>query len=157
MPAEKDDVIGAIRDAQHEVERLVSSMPESAWSSQVYEQGWNAKQLLCHMASTSGVARFLIGMAKAPGSGGMGAGFDIDAFNAQAVSERQDKPVVEVLEEVRANCRRDIESVENAPYDLLGQHFRAPWGVEGSLGDVIVASIDGHLMMHVGDLAKAVS
>ena len=156
MPAEKTDVIGVIRDAQREVERLASSAPESAWSKPAYEQGWNAKHLLCHIASTSGVAGFLVGMAKAPGSGGMGADFDIDAWNAQAVAARQDKPITEVLEEVRGNCQRDIESVQSAPADLLAQHFQAPWGVEGSLADVIVGSIEGHLMMHVRDLAKAV-
>ena len=157
MPAEKRDVIDAIRSAQQEVERLVSSAPESAWSKQAYERGWNAKQLLCHIASTSGVAGFLIGMAKTPGSGGMGADFDIDAFNAQQVAARQEKPVVEVLEEVCGNCQRDIESVQNAPDDLLAQHFRAPWDMEGSLGNVIVGSVEGHFMMHVRDLAKAVS
>lgn len=157
MPAEKRDVIDAIRSAQQEVERLVSSAPESAWSKQAYEQGWNAKQLLCHIASTSGIAGFLIGMAKGPGSGGMGADFDIDAFNAQQVAARQEKPIVEVLEEVCGNCQRDIESVQNAPDDLLAQHFRAPWDMEGSLDNVIVGSVEGHFMMHVRDLAKAVS
>jgi len=157
MPAEKTDVIGVIRDVQREVERLVSAAPEPAWSKPAYEQGWNARQLLCHIASTSGVAGFLIGMAKAPGSGGMGADFDVDAWNAQAVAARQDKPITEVLEEVRASCQRDIESVQNAPADLLAQRFRAPWGTEGPLADVIVGSIEGHLMTHVRDLAKAVS
>jgi len=157
MPAEKTDVIGVIRDVQREVERLVSAAPESAWSKPAYEQGWNARQLLCHIASTSGVAGFLIGMAKAPGSGGMGADFDVDAWNAQAVAARQDKPITEVLEEVCASCQRDVESVQNAPADLLAQRFRAPWGVEGPLADVIVGSIEGHLMTHVRDLAKAVS
>ncbi len=157
MSAEKQDVIGAIRDAQREVEKLVPLVPASAWSGQAYEQGWNGKQLLCHLASTSGIARFLIRMAQAPGSGGMGADFDIDSFNAQQVAARQDKPVDEVLEEVCANCRRDIESVENAPDDLIAQHFRAPWGIEGALGDVIVGSIDEHFMTHVRDLAKAVA
>jgi len=95
-------------------------------------------------------------MAKAPGSRGMGADFDVDAWNAQAVAARQDKPITEVLEEVRGSCQRDIESVQNAPDGLLAQHYRAPWGVEGPLADVIVGSIEGHLMMHVRDLAKAV-
>ncbi len=157
MPTEKRDVIGAIRSAQQEVEGLVSSTPESAWSKQAYEQGWNAKQLLCHIASTSRIAGFLISMAKAPGSGGMGADFDIDAFNAQQVAARQDKPIAEVLEELCGNCQRDIESVENTPDDLLAQHFRAPWDMEGPLGDVIVGSVEEHFMMHVRDLAKAVS
>jgi len=157
MPAEKTDIIEVIRGTQSEVEKLVSSAAESAWSKPAYEQGWNARQLLCHIASTSGVAGFLVGMAKAPGAGGIGADFDIDAFNTQQVAARQDKPIAEVLEEVRGNCQRDIESVQNAPDDLLAQHFRAPWGVEGPLGDVIVGSIEGHFMMHVRDLAKAVS
>ncbi len=156
MPDSKTDIVEVIRNTQEEVEKLVSSAAESAWSKPVYEQGWNAKQLLCHIASTSGAARFLIGMAKAPGSGGMGADFDIDAFNAQQVAARKAKPITEVLEEVRGNCQRDIESIKNTADDLLAQHFRAPWGVEGPLADVIVISIEGHLMMHVRDLAKAV-
>ena len=86
----------------------------------------------------------------------MGADFDIDTFNAQQVAARQEKPIPEVLEEVRGNCQRDVESVQNAPDDLLAQHFRAPWGVEGPLAEVIVGSIEEHLMMHVRDLARAV-
>ncbi len=156
MPDSKTDIIEVIRNTQDEVEKLVSSAAESAWSKPAYKQGWNARQLLCHIASTSGTAGFLMGMAKGSGSGGMGADFDIDAFNAQQVAARQEKPVVEVLEEVRGNCQRDIESVQNAADGLLAQHFRAPWGVEGPLADVIVGSIEGHLMMHVRDLAKAV-
>jgi hypothetical protein len=156
MPASKTDIVAAIRNTQREVEELASSAAESAWSNPVYEQGWNAKQLLYHVASTSGVAGFLVGMAKAPGAGGMGGDFDIDAFNAQQVAARQDKPIAEILEEVRGNCQRDTESVQNAPDDLLMQHFKAPWGAEGPLADVIVGSIEEHLMMHVRDLAKAV-
>jgi hypothetical protein len=156
MPDSKTDIIEVIRNTQDEVEKLVSSAAESAWSKPAYDQGWNAWQLLCHIASTSGVAGFLIMMAKSPGSGGMSADFDVDAWNVQAVAARQDKPIAEVLEEVRGNCQRDIESVQNAPDGLLAQHFRAPWGVEGPLADVIVGSIEEHLMMHVRDLAKAV-
>ena len=157
MPAKKEDVIGAIHSVRQEVERLVSSTPESAWSGPGYEQGWNAEQLLCHMASTSGVAGFLIAMAKAPGTGGMGADFDIDAWNAQAVAARQEKPLAEILEEVRGNCQRDIESVQAAADDLLAQHFRAPWETEGPLADVIIDSIGEHIMTHVRDLAKVVA
>jgi hypothetical protein len=156
MPAAKADIIEVIRGTQGEVEKLVSAAAESAWSKAVYDQGWNAKQLLCHIASTSGVGAFLINMAKAPGSGGMSADFDVDAWNVQAVGARQHKAIAEILEEIRGNCQRDIESVESAPGDLLTQPFKPPWGEEGSLADVIVGSIEEHLMTHVRDLAKAV-
>ncbi len=156
MPADKTDVIAKIRDSQRAVEELASSTPESAWSKGAYEQGWNAKELLCHIASTSGVAGFLVMMAKSPGSGGMGADFDVDAWNAQAVAARRDKSITEIVEEMRGNCQRDIESVESVADDLLAQQFKPPWGEEGPLGDVIVSSIEEHTMMHVRDLAKAV-
>ena len=157
MTADKDAVIGAIRDAQQALEALVSSAPESAWSARGYRDGWNAKQLLCHIASTSGVAGYLIAMANAPRPGGFAGDFDIDAFNAQQVAARQDKPVAELLEEVRDHCRQSVETVENTPDELLAQHFRAPWETEGPLADVIVSSIEEHLMMHTRDLVKAVS
>ena len=155
MPGRKEDVIAAIRNAEAEVERLVESAPEPAWSKGAYEQGWNAKQLLCHIASTSGVAGFLIAMAQASAGGGPGADFDVDSWNAQAVAERQDKAVEEIMEEARTNFRRDIAGVEAAPGDLLSRNFRAPWGSEGPLGDVIVASVQEHLMVHARDLARA--
>jgi hypothetical protein len=157
MPAGRDDVIGAIRGAQEEAERLALAVPDEAWSKGVHEQGWNAKQLLCHVASTAGIASFLLDMAKAPGSGGMGAGgFDIDSWNAEQVALREGKSLDEILDELRENCQKGMADVKGAGDELLSRQFRAPWGIEGPLADVIVGSIEGHFMVHVRDLEKAV-
>ena len=157
MPAGKDDVVKCLRDSQHDLESVVSSLPETAWSQGVYGSGWNAKQLLCHLAENSGVAGYLIGLAQAPAGAGTGGGLDVDAWNAQRVAALEDKPLAELLNAARTNCERNIAAVEGAPDDVLSRPIRAPWGVEGPLADVIVQSIQGHGGMHLADLRTAIA
>ncbi len=155
MTATKEEVVAAIRGAQEELDRLVSSTPEAAWSKPAYEQGWNAKQLLCHVAASSNVAGFLLAMARNPGAS-FGGGLDQDEFNAQQVALREPKSISEVADEAREYLERDVDNANAAPDELLAAHYEAPWGDDGPLGDVIVDSIEEHLMMHVRDLATAV-
>ena len=156
MPASKDDIVRTMRESQREIEKVASSLPDTAWSRGVYERGWNAKQLFCHLAESSGVAGFLIGLAKAPPpSGGAGPAFDIDVWNAQRVAALQDKPVTELLNHLRSNCERDITAVQAAPDDLLSRAVQTPWGAEGPLADIIVQSIQEHGGMHLTDLRTA--
>jgi len=156
MARTKDDILKALRESQKEIEEVASSLPEAAWSTGVYENGWNTKQLLCHLTESSGVAAFLVGMAQAPsGGGGMPAGFDVDAWNGQRVAALQDKPLPELLGELRANTERNIAAVQAAPDDLMSKHIKAPWDVEGPLADVIVRSVREHGGMHLADLRSA--
>jgi len=163
MPATRDEVIAALGAANDEVERLVSAAGQDAWSNHAYER-WTAKHLLAHVASTSGVAGFVLIMARNPGlhmgagaPSRSGGGLDQDAWNAQQVSMREGRTPEEMLDEVRGNIGRDLKALEAAPDDLLSGHFRAPWDIEGTVGDVIVGSIHEHLMMHLRDLAAALA
>ncbi|HEU4759327.1 MAG TPA: maleylpyruvate isomerase N-terminal domain-containing protein, partial [Dehalococcoidia bacterium] len=154
MPASKDDVVRTIHEWQREIEQVASSLPDAAWSRGVYEQGWNAKQLFCHLSESSGVASFLIGMAGAPARAGGGA-IDIDDWNAQRVSALQDKPLSALLDHLRGSCERDIAAVQAAPDDLLSREIQTPWGAQGPLADIIVQSIREHGGMHLADLRAA--
>jgi hypothetical protein len=163
MGATRQDVIDTLNEVRTDVERLVETTPESAWSKGVYENGWNAKQVLGHLAAMSGVANFVMMMANAPG-GGMGSGgaFDIDQFNAQQTAMREGKTPSELLDEVRSNFTRDIGGVEKASDDLLFKHYRAPWevegnAVEGTVADVIVGSLKSHYRGHLAELAAALA
>jgi len=140
---------------QGEIEQTVAQMPEQAWSEGVYEDGWNARQILCHIASMSGTAGFAVGMARLPSPPGLGAGFDENTFNAQLVAAPESKSNADLLAEIKSNFERDISAVRAAPDDLLQKHFKAPWDVEGELGDVIVTSLEGHMRMHLKDLRSA--
>ena len=102
-------------------------MSEESWSRGVYESGWNARQLLSHIASMSGTAGFVLSMARMPSAASLGAGFDEDGFNARLVAEREGKSTAELLGEIKGNFERDVEAVRAAPDELIRKQFRAPW------------------------------
>lgn len=163
MGASRQDVIDTLNAVRSDVERLVEATPEGAWTRGVYENGWNAKQVLGHLAAMSGVANFVMMMAQAS-AGGMGGGgaFNIDQFNAQQTAMRESKTPADLLDEIRGNFMRDAGAVEAASDELLFKHYRAPWdvegaAVEGTVADVIVGSLKGHYRGHLDELAAAVS
>jgi hypothetical protein len=156
--ASKDEIVARIQDVQGQIEQAVDAMPEQAWSTGVYEGGWNAKQVLAHMASMSGIASFVLNMANvqaAAAGGGLGANFDIDAFNSTQIAAREAKTPVELVGEIRSSFEKDISAVRAAPDDLIRKHYRAPWDVEGEVGDIIVGSLETHMGMHLADLRAA--
>ncbi|HEV8574076.1 MAG TPA: maleylpyruvate isomerase N-terminal domain-containing protein [Dehalococcoidia bacterium] len=155
--ANKEEIVGKMLELQAEIEQAVSALPEQAWTAGVYEGGWNARELLAHIASMSGPAGFILNLAKAPAGSGVGApaGFNIDDFNRQQVSAREGKSPADFVSEIKTNFERDMNAVRDAPDYLLTKHFRAPWDVEGEVGDVIVMSLEGHLGMHLADLRSA--
>ena len=157
MVTTRDDVLAAIDSFVAEVDRITDGVPESHWEHGAYENGWNARQLLCHIASTAGIASFVLTLARAPVAAGAsgGAAFDNDAFNAQQVQARQNKPINNVLNEIRETMHRDRQVVAAAPDQLLASMFRAPWGTEGTVAGVIADSVNAHLGEHVRDLRAA--
>jgi hypothetical protein len=159
MGASRQDVIDALNAVCSDVERLVEAAPVGAWTRGVSENGWNAKQVLGHLAAMSGVANFVMMMANRGGMGGGGA-FDIDQFNAQQTAMRESKTPADLLDEIRGNFTRDAGAVEKAPDDLLFKHYKAPWdvegaAVEGTVADVIVGSLRRHYRGHLAELAAA--
>ena len=154
MAASRDDIVRAIREAQKQIEGVASSLPEAAWSKGVYEQGWNAKQLLSHLAAGASLASVQIAIAKARLPGPRSS-FDQDAFNAVEVAARQEMPVAELLNELRNNFAQSIVAVEAAPDEILAQPSQLPDGPNGPLGDVILEAVREHTAMHLRDLHSA--
>jgi uncharacterized protein (TIGR03083 family) len=153
----REDVIACLTNFRDDVLALSEAASDSAWAAQTYEDGWTARDVLSHIASTGGAVNFILMMARAGPSGAGGAAFDNDAFNRQQVAMRAERSVAEVLDEVRSNIARDVQAVQSAPDDLLQQHFRALWDVEGTVAEVIVTSVNGHLGGHVADLRGALT
>lgn len=155
--ATKSDVVNTVRAFRGKLEEIASGLTaEDGWQREVYPRGWTARQLLAHIASTSGVAGFSLILSRAPGgAAGAGGAYDIDQFNMQQVALREGRSVSEILGEIRSNTERDIGAIEAATEEEMSRPFRAPWDVEGTLGQVIVESINGHLAMHLADLHAA--
>ena len=49
-----------------------------------------------------------------------------------------------------------VAAIRAAPEEVLTKQFRAPWGVEGEVADVIIESLQGHLGLHLADLRSAI-
>jgi hypothetical protein len=156
----KEDVVEALEGFQTAVEELVETLPQSEWAKGIYENGWNAKQLLSHMASTAGVAGLILTLARTGPVVARREGdseFDNDAFNAQQVTAREKKNVEALLTEITDTLYRDKRVLEAAPEQLLASPFEAPWGDTGTVAYIIADSFSGHLGGHVDDLKAAVA
>ncbi len=154
MPASREDILAALKSTCEQIEDAAAALLESQWSSGVYENGWNARQLLCHLAADASLASVQITVAKAR-SLRPGPSFDQDAFNAVQVAARREMAVSEIIKELRSNFERSIEAVAAAPDELLAQPAKLADGPEGPLGDVILEAVREHNAMHLADLRSA--
>ena len=75
---------------------------------------------------------FFIGMAQramsgGSGGGGMGAGFDVNAFNNQQVAARKDKTVFDLLAEFRQGHEKGVEAIAAMPDELAAFQMPNPF------------------------------
>src|SRR3990172_12567705 len=122
--ATKQEITSAIRAFVQRAEKIAGRLSPADWQKTVYERGWTVRQAYCHLAAMGGAVPFFISMATSPeppagGGGGGGGGFDVDAWNAQQVAGRQDKPIEEILGELKAGHENSIKTVEGTSEELL--------------------------------------
>ncbi len=147
-----------ITDGAH-LEAAIAELPARAFERGVYEQGWNARQLLAHLAAIEWTYPRLIERAEQRASGadvpqGGGTGFNMDAYNARQVERRADQPIEQLLTEFRRNRAATIDAVRAADAVLLGQPTKSAGGVEGTLLEVLASVAVGHVREHVDDLLR---
>jgi len=152
MVASKQEIISAYQQSTRRLDGIVAGRSEEDLKKIVYP-GWSAKQILCHLASTAGSAAFFITLAQS--GQGMGAGFDIDRWNAEQVAARQDRPLEEIMAEVRAGHESSIKAVESAADDLMAKQVPDFSGGMSALADLIKGSATDHEASHLDDLEKA--
>lgn len=153
----REDLIVALQADSEEFQEAVAQLPVEAFERGVYEQGWNARQLLAHIAAIEWTYPRLIERAEQRAAGddvpqGGGGGFDMDAYNAKQVARREDQPVEQLLTEFRRNRAETIDAIRAADHELLLQPTRSAGGVEGTLLDVLIGVAVGHVREHVSDL-----
>jgi len=152
MVASTQEIISAYQQSTRRLDGIVAGRSEEELKKTVYP-GWVAKQVLCHLASLSGSAAFFITMAQS--GQGMGAGFDIDRWNAEQVAARQDRPVEEIMAEFRTGHESSIKAVESAADDLMMKQVPDFSGGMSALADLIKGSATDHEAEHLNDLEKA--
>jgi uncharacterized protein (TIGR03083 family) len=154
--ATKQEVIDTYRKVVERGEKIAAGLSEEDWQRTVYE-GWTVKKLFCHLASVGLAPLYFVNLAqKLPSEGGGGGpGFDVDAWNAEQVKARQDKPVEEIMQEFRETHAGGIKVLESAADDVLARHVPSFQGGTAPAIEAIEMSGSGHEMGHLDDIERA--
>ena len=131
--------------------RTTGDFSPDDWNVVVHddEGGWNRKQIFCHVTATAEATPGLFGvLVNAPEGQDAGAAFDIGAFNAQAVAERENMPTEELRAKFKAAFENLIEFTRTVPDEQLGQR-RKFGALEADVGDMMSSLLVLHSLGHI--------
>ena len=159
----KTELLEELRASQHDLLDRLGALPEDRFEQGRYEGGWNARQILAHVASIEWTYPRLIDIARqgAPaGAGQKKSGGSstrtmrggIDDYNERQVEKRAQASVAELLAEFKKNRDATIEAVEKEDEALLQVHIRSAGGIPGPLARVIFMVAVAHVAGHVNDI-----
>ncbi|MDP9236104.1 MAG: maleylpyruvate isomerase N-terminal domain-containing protein [Chloroflexota bacterium] len=181
----KTELLAALRSSADDAVLALRALPESAFDAGRYENGWNAKQILAHIASIEWTYPRLLDLGKqsasteqpAPPSPAKGANATtavrrttpeeaagmptrlaaggIDSYNDRQVQKRADASVPDLIAEFEKNRTATIAAIASADDDLFARPIRSAGGITGALADVIRAVAVDHVRGHVADITGA--
>ena len=172
MPEErapsKRELLAALRASGDEVLRVARALPPERLDDGRYENGWNGRQILAHLASIEWTYPRLIDIAReAPGPAAgpieVSAGADLptrsmrggnDAYNDRQVAKRAHASPADLLAEFEQNRAATIAAVEAAEEELFAHHIRSAGGVTGPLALVFHQVAVVHVLGHARDIAR---
>lgn len=157
-PPSKTDLLKELRTSRDEVVAIVRALPPARLEEGRYENGWNGRQILAHIASIEWSYPRLIDIARtppppaeeAPPTRSMKGGND--AYNDRQVAKREHMTVAELLAEFEKNRAATIEAVEAADDELFGRRIRSAGGVVGPLALVFHQIAVAHVLGHARDI-----
>jgi Mycothiol maleylpyruvate isomerase N-terminal domain len=156
----KDELLAALRSSRDEVVRIVRGLTPERLEEGRYENGWNGRQILAHLASIEwtyprliDIARSAVAPEAAPADlptrtmrGGN------DAYNDRQVAKRAGVPVTDLLAEFERNRATTIQAVEATDDAMLARRIRSAGGVVGPLALVFLQVAVLHVLGHARDL-----
>jgi uncharacterized damage-inducible protein DinB len=162
----KAELLEALRASRDEVLAIVRAMPPERLEDGRYENGWNGRQILAHIASIEWTYPRLLDIARdaAAPAAVPPAPADLptrimrggnDAYNERQVAKRAHLSVADLLAEFEQNRATTIRAVEAADAALFARHIRSAGGVTGPLATVFYQIAVAHVLGHTRDLAGA--
>ena len=163
----KAELLDALRASRDEVLTTVRALPPERLEAGRYENGWNGRQILAHLASIEWTYPRLIDIAReAPETAARESGSRADAepptrtmrggndsYNDRQVAKRAHLSGAELLGEFERNRAVTIRAVEEADDRLLARHIRSAGGVTGPLARVFYQVAVLHVLGHARDIA----
>jgi len=154
----KQELLDALRASRDEVLAIVRALPPARLEEGRYENGWNGRQILAHIASIEWSYPRLIDIARtppapveqAPPTRTMKGGND--AYNDRQVAKREGMTVAALLAEFEKNRAATIQAVEAADEELFARRIRSAGGVVGPLATVFHQVAVAHVLGHARDI-----
>jgi hypothetical protein len=159
----KAQLIETLRSSGAETAARLRSLPAETFEQGRYENGWNGRQILAHVASIEWTYPRLFDLAReasaprpaapagATTSRGMQGG--INDYNERQVEKRAGATVAELIDEFETNRAATIAAAEAAGEALFGTTIRSAGGITGPLASVLTAIAVLHVTQHVNDIA----
>jgi hypothetical protein len=163
----KTELLEALRTSGRDVLNVLRALPPERLEEGRYENGWNGRQILAHLASIEWTYPRLIDIARqAPtpdaGSSAAQAGDELptrtmrggnEAYNDRQVAKRADVSVADLLAEFERNRAVTIQAVEAAEDELFARRIRSAGGVVGPLALVFYQVAVAHVLGHARDIS----
>jgi len=160
----KTELLEALRASRDDVLTTVGAVPPDRLEEGRYENGWNGRQILAHLASIEWSYPRLIDIAReAPAAAAQTAATgDLptrsmrggnDAYNDRQVAKRAHLPAADLLAEFERNRAATIRAVEAADEGLFARPIRSAGGVTGPLATVFYQVAVLHVLGHARDIA----
>ena len=159
----KAELLQALQTSRDDVVAMVRGMVPERLEEGRYENGWNGRQILAHIASIEWSYPRLIEIARS-GSDGDAASPTTeglptramrggnDAYNDRQVAKRAHLSVAELLAEFEDNRAATIRAVEGADEALFARRIRSAGGVTGALATVFYQVAVVHVLDHARDV-----
>jgi uncharacterized damage-inducible protein DinB len=156
----KAEILDLLRTSGADAVRRLRAIPAERFEQGRYENGWNARQILAHIAAIEWTYPRLLEIPKQAQAEGTSAGSTpsataqggMDAYNHRQVERRAAATVDELIAEFERNRSATIAAIEAASDDLFAMPIRSAGGSTGPLGSVIREVAVQHVMGHVGDI-----
>jgi len=160
----KQELLDALRASRDEVLAAMRALPPARLEEGRYENGWNGRQILAHVASIEWSYPRLIDIARsaAPDQPAAAATSDLptramrggnDAYNDRQVAKRAHLSSADLLAEFETNRAATIAAVEVADEALFARPIRSAGGIVGPLAMVFHQVAVQHVLGHVRDIA----
>jgi hypothetical protein len=161
----KSELVKALRDSGERAQAELSALPAERFEEGRYENGWNGRQILAHMASIEWTYPRLLDLARGappeppkPASPpatapSMASGSPkILSYNDRQVEKRADASVAELIAEFKENRAKTIAAVESADEALFTKEVTSAGGAKGPLATVIDFVAVQHVLGHLRDI-----
>ncbi len=161
----KPQLLAALRQGERDTIDKLSRLHAERFEEGRYENGWNGRQILAHIAAIEWTYPRLIDVARSTDAPSQkkpdsqpptrAASGGINSYNDRSIERYTDTSVAELLDVFRKNRATTIAAVEATEDGLFLRQVKSAGGIQGPLGTVFKYVAVMHVAGHVNDIVSA--